>query len=148
MERALAVVEGTEAAKDLVAEAGELAAAVGAELVLLHVTDEDEYDERREELESIPTQETQYSIGQALDGAEQFATDIGREVLADVDVDYEAVGRVGDAREEILTAADEFDCDHIFIAGHKRSPTGKAVFGDVPQQVILEFDGPVTIVTV
>lgn len=148
MDRALAVVEGSEAAKDLVREAGELTAAVGAELVLVHVTDEDEYDERREELESIPRRETQYSIGQALDGAEQFAEDIGREVLDDLDVEYQAVGRVGDVREEILTVAEEFDCDHVFIAGRKRSPTGKAMFGDATQQVILDFDGPVTVVTV
>ncbi len=141
-------MEGTDAAKDLVWDAGELAAAVGAELVLVHVTTEEEYDDRREELESIPRRETQYSIGQALDGARQFARDVGREVLADLDVEYQAVGRVGDAREEILTVAAEHDCDHVFVAGRKRSPTGKAVFGDHTQQIILDFDGPVTVVTV
>lgn len=148
MNRALAVVEGTDAAKELVGQAGELAAAVGAKLVLVHVTTEEEYDDRREELENIPRLETQYSIGQALDGAQQFARDIGHEVLEDLDVEFEAVGRVGDERDEILTVASDYDCDHVFIAGRKRSPTGKAMFGDVTQKVILDFDGPVTVVTV
>jgi len=148
MERALAVVEGSDAAKDLVREAGELAAATGAELVLVYVTDEDEYDRRREELESIPRRETQYSIGQALEGARQFAEDIGREVLDDEDVDYRAVGRLGELHEEVLAAAEEHDADHVFIAGRKRSPAGKAVFGDATQRVILDFDGAVTVVTV
>ena len=148
MERALAVVEGDEAAKEIVRTAGELAAATGAEFVLVHVTDEEEYDRRREQLESIPTQETQYSVGQALEGARKFADDIGAEVLADLDVDYEVVGRLGEKAEKVLSAADEYDVDHVFISGRKRSPTGKAVFGDVAQEVILEFDGAVTVVTV
>jgi nucleotide-binding universal stress UspA family protein len=147
MERALAVVEADETTKDLVREAGELAGAVGAGLVLVHVTREDEYEDRREELEAIPKQEAQYSIGQALQGARNFAADIGAEVLDDVDVEYEVVGRLGDVSDEVLAVADEEGCDHIFMTGQKRSPTGKAVFGDETQQVILEFDGAVTVVT-
>jgi nucleotide-binding universal stress UspA family protein len=148
MDRALAVVEADETTKDLVREAGELAAGVDAELVLLHVTDEDEYEKRRGDLERIPEIDTQYSLGQAEQGARQFAEDIGREVLADVDVDYEAVGRIGDEDEEVLGAAAAEGCDHVFITGQKRSPTGKAVFGDVTQSVILDFEGAVTVVTV
>ncbi|WP_458207617.1 universal stress protein [Haladaptatus sp. NG-SE-30] len=147
MERALAVVEGSESAKDLVREAGELAAGVGAGLVLLHVTTNDEYEETRNSLERIPSIETSYTAGQALEGARHFAADIGREVLDEVDVEFEAVGRVGDERDKILDAAREHGCDHIFLAGRKRSPTGKALFGDRTQSVILDFDGAVTVVT-
>jgi len=32
----------------------------------------------------------------------------------------------------------------VFLTGKKRSPTGKAVFGDRSQAIILNFDGPVT----
>jgi nucleotide-binding universal stress UspA family protein len=148
MEHALAVVEGDEAAKDIVREAGELAAATGADLVLVHVTDEGEYDRQREQMESVTTRETQYSVGQALEGARKFADDVGAAVLGDLDVSYEAVGRLGEKGEEVLSVAADRDVDHIFIAGQKRSPTGKAVFGDVTQEVILDFDGAVTVVTV
>ncbi|WP_423746164.1 universal stress protein (plasmid) [Haladaptatus sp. SPP-AMP-3] len=146
MKRALAVVEASESAKELVREAGELAAGVGAELVLLHVTTNEEYEDTRTSLEGIPNLETSYTAGQALEGARQFAQDIGREVL-DGDVEYEAVGRIGDERDQILDAATELDCDHVFLAGRKRSPTGKALFGDRTQSVILDFDGAVTVVT-
>ena len=87
------------------------------------------------------------TAGQALEGARQFAADLGHEVLDGVDVGYQATGRVGDERDEILNAANEFDCDHVFLAGRKRSPTGKALFGDRTQSVILDFDGAVTVVT-
>ncbi|WP_435157597.1 universal stress protein [Haladaptatus sp. DFWS20] len=147
MNRAVAVVEASESAKELVREAGELAEGVGASLVLLHVTSDEEYEDTRKSLENIPNLETSYTAGQALEGTRQFAEDIGREVLDGIDVDYEAVGRVGDERDQILGAAEEFDCDHVFLAGRKRSPTGKAIFGDRTQAVILDFDGAVTVVT-
>jgi K+-sensing histidine kinase KdpD len=66
MERALAVVEASESAKELVREAGELAAGVGADLFLLHVTTNEEYEETRTSLERIPNLESSYTAGQAL----------------------------------------------------------------------------------
>lgn len=148
MERALAVVEADETTKELVREAGELAAGVDAELLLVHVTSEDEYAERREDFSRISALETSYTIDKARDGARQFARDIGREILDDVDVDWEPDGQVGEKGDNVLGVARDEDCDHIFITGKKRSPAGKAVFGDVPQRIILEFDGAVTVVTV
>lgn len=147
MERALVVVNAEESTTALVREAGELTAAVDAELVLLHVTTDEEYEDRRKTMEDIPDSRVHYSNKQALEGAEEFAEDVGREVLGDVDVSWDAVGAVGDTHAEILDAAADYDCDHLFIAGRKRSPAGKALFGDVTQRVLLNFDGPVTVVT-
>ncbi|WP_135820560.1 universal stress protein [Halostella litorea] len=147
MERALAVVDGEESTKELLREAGGIAAGIGAELVLLHVTSEEEFAEREEALAGITDFDAAYGVSQAKEGAEQFARDIGREVFADRDVEFEAVGRLGDEIEEILAAADEFEVDHVFVQGSQRSPTGKALFGDRAQQVALEFDGPVTVLT-
>ncbi|WP_232701489.1 universal stress protein [Halobacterium wangiae] len=147
MDRAIAVVEASDSAKALVREAGELAAGVGAELVLVHVTTDEEYSERREAMASIPDLDVNYTLDEAVDGARKFARDVGRDVLADVDIDAEAVGRMGEKGDEVLALADERNADHIFIAGRKRSPTGKAIFGDVTQRIILEFDGAVTVVT-
>lgn len=147
MEHALAVVGADEVTKDLVHEAGELAAGVDAALTLICVTSEEEYDEEREALEAIPARDVSYSITQAIEGARNFAKDIGREVLGDVDVEYETAGALGDRGETILTEAERRGCDHVFLTGQRRSPTGKAIFGDVTQEVILDFDGPVTVVT-
>ncbi|MFB6072362.1 MAG: universal stress protein [Halobacterium sp.] len=147
MDRAIAVVEASDSAKELVREAGELAAGVDAELLLLHVTTEDEYSDRRESMAGIPDLDVNYTLDEAKDGARKFAADIGRDVLGGVDVETEAVGRVGEKGDEVLEFAEERDADHIFIAGRKRSPTGKAIFGDVTQRIILEFDGAVTVVT-
>ncbi len=147
MERALAVVENTRSAKALVREAGLLAGGVDARLFVIHVTTEEQFDETREELQSIPDDEVSYGVGQARRGAEQFASDIAKEVLDEVDVDWEAIGAVGQRPDAILEEARLNNCDHVFISGRERSPTGKAIFGDDAQTVILNFDGAVTVMT-
>ena len=145
MDHALAVAGPTETAKALVREAGELADAVGAELTLLHVTDEEEYEQRRSQLADV-TDRT-YSIGQARDGARNYANDVGREVLSDIGVSYDATGRLGDPSDVVLQVADEIGADHVFVTGPKRSPAGKALFGDDTQRIILDATIPVTVVT-
>ncbi len=146
MERALAVVEAKEATKDLVAEAGKLANGVGADLTLLHVTTEEEFQDRRSTLENVAGLDAEYNVDNARSGAQQFAQKVGKEALDD-DIEFSAIGRIGNPQETILTTASENDIDHIFIHGKQRSPTGKAVFGDTAQAIILNFDGPVTVTT-
>lgn len=129
MEHALAVVGPDDVTKDLVREAGELAAGVGAKLTLLCVTSEEEYTEEREAMEAIPQADVSYSVEQALEGARSFAKDVGHEVLSDIDIDYETAGAVGDRADTILQGAKKHECDHVFLTGQRRSPTGKAIFG-------------------
>lgn len=147
MEHALAIVDSTETAMRLVREAGELAAAVGADLTLLHITTDEQYQQEREQLAGITDIGSVYSRGQARDGARSYAADVGREVLDDLDVAYEAIGRLGDRAEVILSETERLGADHVFVTGPTRSPAGKALFGDDNQEVILESDVPVTFVT-
>lgn len=148
MRKALVVVDPADGVDRITREAGELAAGVGASLVLVHVTSEAEYDDDRRAMEDVLSMEGgSYNVEQAKDGARQFAEDLGKQVLRTIDVEWTSVGLVGNEYEKILQAAADFDCDHVFIAGRKRSPSGKAIFGDTTQQVILNFDDPVTVLT-
>jgi nucleotide-binding universal stress UspA family protein len=51
----------------------------------------------------------------------------------------------GDPAEAIIDAGDELGVDAIVVAGRKRSPAGKALFGSVTQSVILGTDRPVIV---
>ncbi|SDY08816.1 universal stress protein [Halobellus clavatus] len=51
----------------------------------------------------------------------------------------------GSSSDEILRFADEYDVDQICVGGRKRSPTGKALFGSVTQDVILGTHRPVLV---
>jgi nucleotide-binding universal stress UspA family protein len=60
-------------------------------------------------------------------------------------IDVTVASMVGNAAEGILHAAREGNIDAIVLGSRKRSPVGKAVFGSVSQQVILESDRPVIV---
>lgn len=151
MKRALIVVESDEHSRTLIQEAGALAEGVGAELELLTVLDADKTREDLETMEAIAdVVDTSYNLENVKESGRQFARDIAAEELVDVDVDYAAacvIAEGGEEAQKIVSAAETDNCDHIFIAGRRRSPTGKAIFGDVAQQVILNFDGIVSVVT-
>ena len=71
-----------------------------------------------------------------------------REALDDAAVVSEIPVRAepeGDRASAILDTAEEYDCDHVFLVGQGRSPTGKALFGDLTQEVVLNFDGTITL---
>lgn len=57
--------------------------------------------------------------------------------LEDAGIDVTLHERSGEPATQIVDAADEIDADVITIAGRKRSPTGKLLFGSVAQDVIL-----------
>lgn len=147
MEQLLAVVEPTDAAAEFINDVGEIAEAVEADVLLIHVTTALEYSSRRKAREDPLSSSETYTREEAKDGATELARDIGNDILSEFDVEYEAAGYLGDRAETILEVADQYDCDHIFLPGRQRSPTGKALFGDATQKVLLNFDGLVTVTT-
>jgi len=151
MDRALFVAQfDTEETRTLLREAGELAAGVEAELIILHVMEESEYEERAESRRAIRaideelTQLGGYPLTEATDDAQRLAERLGWDAIDHLPLEWLALGTVGREGKQILAVAEEFDADHLFVVGKRRSPSGKAIFGDLTQQLILEFPGPVT----
>ncbi|WP_267640298.1 universal stress protein [Haloarchaeobius amylolyticus] len=144
MERALAVIRNdSEQTQSLIREAGELAAGVDADLSLLHVLPEEEYEEIMSS--RLETKGKSFPLDEAEMEAEHFATQVGHRALENVDIEYEVLGTVGREEHAILDVAEELECDHLFISGRRRSPSGKALFGDLTQRILLNFDGRVTV---
>ncbi|MHB9287978.1 universal stress protein [Halobacteriales archaeon Cl-PHB] len=69
-----------------------------------------------------------------------------QEILEDAGISTDLRETSGDPGDEILTTAEEVDADMIAVAGRKRSPTGKVLFGSITQTVILQADRPVLVV--
>lgn len=147
MDEALAVFE--EGGAELLAEAGELAAGVDAHLTVLALMTQAEFDDVAEMLDTVASAEhTGYGNDAVLDAAKQEAREAVRDHYADLDLEWDATATVIDdddaSADGILEAAEATGADHVFLSGQQRSPTGKAVFGDRTQAVLLNFDGPVT----
>ncbi|WP_435333489.1 universal stress protein [Haloarchaeobius sp. TZWWS8] len=144
MERALAIIRDDSAqTQSLVREAGRLAAGVGAELYLLHVFPEEKYEDIMSS--RLESDGRSFPLDEAEMEAEHFATQVGHSALEEVDVEYDVLGTVGREEMAILDVAEERECDHLFVTGRRRSPSGKALFGDLTQRLLLNFDGRVTV---
>lgn len=61
------------------------------------------------------------------------------------DVSIERKRTKGDPAESILETAKSVNADCIAIGGQKRSPTGKVLFGDITQSVLLNAECPVLV---
>jgi len=65
------------------------------------------------------------------------------EILEDHGIEVEYHEGSGNPADSIIKTAEELDAEAICVAGRKRSPTGKMLFGSVSQEVILGTERPV-----
>ena len=124
----------------LAEEAETLARETGASVVLTHVFTESEVSKAEEQLDfegRTPVDEVarRHSTVRYIES-----------ILDESDVAYRVEGAVGDHGESIVAVAEATDADRILVGGSGHSPTGKAVFGSTPQEVMLSADCPVTYV--
>jgi len=68
------------------------------------------------------------------------------ELLEDEGIEVDYAEASGDAARAVLETADDIGADLLCLAPRKRTPTGKALFGRVTQQVMLEGELPVLVV--
>ena len=120
----------------------EVAEPAGATVHLTHVFTPGEFEEATDRLnfESSASADPD-AVAQR---HETIRTLIG--ALEDAGIEYAVHGRVGDHAEKIVGLATELDADRVVVGGRRRSPSGKAVFGSVAQDVMLEAPCPVTFV--
>ena len=65
-----------------------------------------------------------------------------REVLEDAGIEVTLAEDSGDPGQRVVEHARKSGADLISVAGRKRSPAGKAVFGSVSQSVMLNAEVP------
>lgn len=139
----LAAIDENSASKEVVSIAYDLATTYDDTLVVMHVIPEEDYEAHRESLKNTSGLSS-FSVSQEEKGAERFVRRFVDEAVEDVDVErVEPRGRVGDAASEILAEADSVDPRYLVVGGRRRSPTGKALFGDTAQRILLNADCPV-----
>ena len=66
-----------------------------------------------------------------------------RDVLEAAGIEVTLAEDSGDPGRQVLDQAERLDADLVSVAGRKRSPAGKAVFGSVSQSVMLDSEIPV-----
>lgn len=76
------------------------------------------------------------------------AVDEAIRVLEGAGITVEKRREHDDPGDAIVEVADDIDADRIIMAGRKRSPVGKVLFGSVAQDVLLNSKTPVTFIAV
>lgn len=130
-------------AERLAAEAIAVADPTDAMVVLAHVFDAEAFDAVRERLgvERASEESTPDAVA-----TRHTTTRTISKALSAADVDHTIRGAVGGHADEVVELAEAVDADRVVVGGRRRSPTGKAVFGSVAQDVLLSAPCPVTFV--
>lgn len=139
----LAAIDENERSRSVARIAFDLAEAYDDTLVALHVMPGEDFEAHKASLQSIP-EFRDYSFTQAEDSAAEFARKFVLESVENIDPQQiDARGRIGDVTTKILAEADSIDPRFLVISGRRRSPAGKAVFGNRAQEILLNADCPV-----
>lgn len=142
----LAVGESDTDRTDSLAETAiDIAGPAGATVALAHVFEQDDYERVRAELDFDSDSEVTPDAV-----AKRYTTirSLG-DAMSENGVEFTWHGRLSDGTTEgkcIVALAEELGADLVIVGGRKRSPTGKAVFGSIAQEVILNASCPVTFV--
>lgn len=133
----VAAVDRSDRASAVVREAATLGKAFDEPVDVIHVLTREEFVS----LERTSVSET----GEAtpVDGVVETAASIASETVAEAGIEANAVGLLGDPADEITEYAHKQGARYIVVAGRKRSPVGKALFGSVVQSVLLGAECPV-----
>lgn len=127
---------------ELASTVTDIAGPADADVIIAHVFTDDEYETVVERLEFEAVSETNPD-----EVAERHTTvRTLQSHLKDAGIKTSVRGSVGDHGAEIVTLAEDNGADLAVVGGRKRSPTGKAVFGSVAQEVMLSAPCPVTFV--
>ncbi|WP_262177526.1 universal stress protein [Haloarcula laminariae] len=141
----LVVLDSANPNEQLLSAAKTYATGTDTEVLLCRIVDRDQYED--EVLTKAEARERADSIDEIESEAEAEAAEIGVEYFGD-EISYTPLGVIGKIPDDVLDVAEEWDSEHLFATGKNRSPTGKMIFGDQAQKLALNFEGPVTILTV
>lgn len=132
----VAAVDRTPRASQVVEQAGHLADALDRPLHVVHVLSRGDYVE----LEAADDIDRSALSEEDVRSA---AADVADDAADGRTAEFTAVGLVGEPSEELLSYADDQDAGFLVLAGRRRSPVGKVLFGSVTQSVLLSTERPV-----
>ena len=124
----------------LVAEAIDVVESSGATVYLQYLFEEEEYEKMVDQIDP----DAGSAIAADDVAARQESVKGPADMLEEHGIDYRISGVAGGRpSEQIIRRVEDLDADLLVVGASKRSPAGKAMFGDYAQQVLLNAPCPV-----
>lgn len=136
----IAAVDESNRADEVIRQAKTLAEAFDDEIHVVHVLTSSKF---------VNLGRTKAEQGDPIDmeSVVNVASNIAAEAATSLDWPFEAVGLMGSPAERVVDYSNEQEARYIVVAGRKRSPAGKLVFGSVAQSILLNAECPVVMST-
>ena len=129
-----------EILRTLVTETIDVAGSSDPTVHLQYLFDANEFEEIVEQIDP----DTGSAVTADDVAARQESVSAPANMLQDHGIDYEISGiGGGQPSKQLIRRTNELDADLLVVGGSKRSPAGKAMFGDYAQQVLLNAPCPV-----
>ena len=139
----LAAIDETDRSRRVVEVGYDLAVAFDEPLIVLHVIPEEDFDDHKADLSRMRGF-SDYSFTHEERSAEGFVEEYVEGTISDLDEDLvEPLGRIGPITDTILDETHRIDPRYLVIGGRRRSPVGKALFGNRTQEILLSAEHPV-----
>ncbi|WP_254271337.1 universal stress protein [Haloarcula marina] len=143
LERVLLAIPPADRAhlEPLVDAVVELTAGTAATVYLLYLFPDDDFEAVAAEMDVDPTTDLLSPDELA---ARHDSVQLPASRLTEAGIEHEVRGVAGgDPAEQVVKRVEELAADVVVVGGTRRSPTGKAMFGDTAQQVLLNAPCPV-----
>lgn len=136
----VAAVDNSNRADEVIRQAKTLAEAFDDTIHVVHVLTRSEF---------VNLGRTQAEEGDSVDmeTIKNVAATIAKDAATSIEGSFEAVGLMGSPAEKVVDYAAKQEARYITIAGRKRSPAGKVIFGSVSQSILLNAECPVVLST-
>lgn len=134
-------VDAGEKQDEVVNDGASLADAFDEPLHVVHILSQSRF----RKLETTEVEQTGKTI--PMETIKEQARQIAESNAQQLDQEYETVGLVGDPKERLPDYAEDENARYLVVGNRKRSPVGKALFGNVMQSVLLNTDIPVVSVS-
>lgn len=116
----LVVIDPVDTEGHLLHEAAAHARGTGSDLVVLSVMSNADYDARARAINGLRDLDFRYTYDHAVESSRHVALRLAQEALTGSDVEYIAIGYVGAVDDAVLAASEVFDCESVFVGGHRR----------------------------
>ncbi len=133
----IAGVEQVDHESMAVFQGAKLAEAFDQELHVVHVLSQSAF----RELEQKSVDKTGQTV--PVDEIRSYAKEVADDVASKTTDEYQPVGLVGAPADELVKYAEKSDASYLCVGGRRRSAVGKALFGSVTQDVLLDANCPV-----